>query len=66
MQTLVREQDRQEREEEAIKRGIEQGIEQGSELKATDIAKKMIKRGVMLEDIVEFTGLSVFEIEQLN
>ncbi len=51
---------------EGISRGIEQGIEQGSKNKSHQIAKKMLKNGVKINEIKEYTGLSEKEIESLN
>ena len=38
----------------------------GKKEKQIEIAKKMLKRGINIQDIKEITGLSLQEIEQLN
>ena len=47
--------------EEGIKRGIELGIEQNQK----DVAKKLKDKGVDIDFIVEITGLSKEDIENL-
>ena len=55
--------------EESIATGIAigeaTGISTGEKKKALEIAKKMIKRGIDLQDIIEDTGLSISEIQTL-
>jgi len=51
---------------EGIKKGEAIGIEKGTKQKAIETAKKMLLKNVSIEDISEFTGLSVEEIEQLK
>jgi predicted transposase/invertase (TIGR01784 family) len=46
--------------------GEAKGIAEGELKKARETALKMLKKGVDLEDISEFTGLSVGEIEKLK
>ena len=46
--------------------GIEQGIKQGNREKTIELAKKMIDKGIKLEDIIEITGLTNEEIENLQ
>ncbi len=46
--------------------GIEQGIEQGMEKKEKEIALKMLKKGQLsLEEIADYSGLSLEKIEEL-
>ena len=47
-------------------RGIEKGIEKGETKKAVEIAKAMLTKNKPMEEIVEFTGLTVIEIEKLK
>jgi len=47
-------------------RGIEKGIEKGETKKAVEIAKAMLTKNKPMEEIVEFTGLTVKEIEKLK
>lgn len=49
--------------EEGMKQGIKKGIEQGKNEAQIQTAQKLIKMGLSKEQIVEATGLS---IEQLN
>ena len=51
---------------EGIKKGEAIGIEKGAMQKAIETAKKMLLKNVSVEDISEFTGLSVEEIERLK
>lgn len=51
--------------EDGIKQGIKQGIEQGSTTSKKEIAKKMKKKGTDIKFIIEVTGLTKEEIEQL-
>ncbi|WP_411680060.1 Rpn family recombination-promoting nuclease/putative transposase [Clostridium thailandense] len=43
-------------------KGIEKGIEKGEDSKARKIAVKMLKKGLSIEEIIEFTELSENEI----
>lgn len=56
--------------EEGVKLGIEQGIEQGIELgeksEKLKIAKNMLDKGLEVELIIELTGLTKKEIEELK
>ena len=47
-------------------RGIEKGIEKGETKKAVEIAKAMLTKNKPMEEILEFTGLTVKEIEKLK
>ena len=64
---------RKEREEiirksriEGIEKGIQQGLEQGVEQARIDVAKKLLKIKMPIEQIIEITGLSKEEIEKLK
>ena len=51
--------------EKGIELGIEKGIPQGEIIKARKMAKKMKDKGEPIDKIVEYTGLSIEEIEKL-
>ncbi|MEH2457797.1 Rpn family recombination-promoting nuclease/putative transposase [Nostoc sp.] len=52
--------------EQGIERGIERGIEQGIEQKAQEIVIKMIHKGIDIETIVDVTGLTIEQVQQLQ
>ena len=52
--------------DKAKKEGREEGIEKGREEEKIEIAKAMLSKNKPLEEIAEFTGLSLDEIEQLR
>lgn len=52
--------------EQGLEQGIERGIEQGIEQKAQEIAIKMIHKGIDIETIVDFTGLTIEQVQQLQ
>ena len=45
---------------------LEEGLEKGLLAKGVAVAKKMLARGVSIDDIAEFTEMSVAEIEALR
>ena len=49
-----------------IEKGEKIGIEKGEKRKAIETAKKMLKKGLKVNDIVDFTGLSIAEIDALK
>ena len=57
------------KEEDALKirweEGREEGVEEGMEKKAIKIAEKMKNRGKGVDEIAEFTGLTVDDILRL-
>jgi predicted transposase/invertase (TIGR01784 family) len=55
----------QEMKEEAKKEGVKEGIKEGIKEKTIKVAKKMIIRGKSIEEIIEFTELTIDEVEQL-
>ena len=65
----VAEQLRQEGRQEGIEIGIGKGIEKGMEIGAKDkairTARKMLMKGMQVDDVVEFTELSRDEVEKL-
>lgn len=46
-------------------KGLEQGIEQGEKNKTLELAKKLKTKGVAINIILETTGLSIDEINNL-
>ena len=46
--------------------GIQEGVEQGEKKKQIEIAKKLLKKGMTIEEIVEITELSKEELEKLK
>lgn len=51
--------------EEGMQEGIKEGREIGIQEAKTDIAKRMIEKGLEVEQIVNFTGLTKEEIKEL-
>lgn len=49
-----------------IEQGIEQGIQKGIEKEKENIAKKMIQQNIQIETIIECTGLTKEEIEEIK
>jgi predicted transposase/invertase (TIGR01784 family) len=50
---------------QGIEQGIEKGIEQGLHINQVRTAKKMLKKGYPIEEVVELTGLSFEEIKSV-
>ena len=48
------------------RRGEKIGLEKGKKEKQNDIARKMLKRNMSIEDIIELTGLTQEELEKLK
>ena len=46
--------------------GLEKGREEGEKLKAIQIAQKLISTGMPVEQVSQFTGLGISEVEKLN
>ena len=42
------------------------GLEEGSQKEKIEIAKKMLQKGISLENIIEITGLNQEEIEKIK
>lgn len=57
---------REQAREEGLEQGMKQGMKQGEASKARLIAAKMLKKGVKIEEIIEFTGLTKEDINSLN
>jgi predicted transposase/invertase (TIGR01784 family) len=52
--------------EYAEQEGIKKGLKEGEHKKAVETAKKLLKRGLSIEDIAEDTGLSIKELNSLK
>ena len=52
-------------QEEGMEKGMEKGLEKGEKNAKIEIAKKMLKKGIDIETIVEVTGLAKEEIENI-
>ena len=52
--------------EQGIEQGMEKGIEQGEKAKSIEIAKKLLEKGNGIDEIVDITGLSEYEISALK
>ena len=52
--------------EAGVEEGIEKGIEKGKEEQRKEIAKKLLKIRIPIGQIIETTGLTKQEIEELN
>ena len=50
---------------EGRERGMKEGMKEGKKKKQLEIAKKMKKRKMLIEDIVDLTGLSRDEVEKI-
>ena len=50
---------------DGVQQGIKQGIEQGTTQAKKEMASKMKQKGAKVEEIVEITGLTKEEIEEL-
>ena len=57
---------RQEGLEEGKKEGIKEGIIEGKRKKQIEIAKKLLKKNMTINEIQEITELSLEEIKQIN
>lgn len=51
---------------QALQQGIKQGIQQGAQQQAIETATRMLKKNVPLDDIADFTGLTVEKIRGLQ
>ncbi len=50
----------------AEKKGVERGIKRGEKRKAIEIAKNLLLANIDIETVIESTGLTAKEIEELN
>jgi predicted transposase/invertase (TIGR01784 family) len=57
---------RQRAYENGVEEGKKQGIEEGSKEKQLEMAKKMLNKNEPIEKIIEFTGLTKEEIENIK
>ena len=53
-------------EADAIEYATRQGIEQGQEKKTKEIVRRMLRKNAKIEDIIEFTGLTREEVEEIK
>ena len=51
---------------EGIAEGIEKGMKQGMEQRSLEIARKMLAKGMDAASVMEITGLSVEQMQQLK
>ena len=51
---------------DGIEKGEKIGIEKGENNKAIEVAKKMLRKGMDVDDIADISGLSVEEIKKLS
>ena len=61
-----RQQGIQEGIQQGIQEGMQQGTQQGIQQGQINIARRMLAKGLDIEDIAELAGLSVEEIEKLK
>ena len=52
--------------QQGIKQGIEQGLKKGIEQNKKDILEKLLKTDLSMEQIMEITGFTAEEIEELK
>ena len=52
--------------QKGIEKGIQKGIQKGAKAEKLQIAKKMLKKNITIEDIMDMTGLTQTEIEDLQ
>ena len=57
---------REEGRKEGLQLGLQQGREEGKSAKAIDIAKKLLQIDFAIDKIVEVTGLTCDEVENLR
>jgi len=51
--------------QQGVKRGVKKGVQQGARQALLETARKLKARGVTIEEIIDITGLSRAEIEDL-
>ena len=49
-----------------MKQGMEKGMKQGMEQRSLEIARKMLAKGMDAASVMEITGLSVEQMQQLK
>ena len=52
--------------EKCMKQGMEKGMKQGMEQRSLEIARKMLAKGMDAASVMEITGLSVEQMQQLK
>ena len=52
--------------EKGMKQGMEKGMKQGLEQRSLEIARKMLAKGMDAASVMEITGLSVEQMQQLK
>lgn len=52
-------------EKKGMEKGLQQGLQRGRTEAQLEIAKRLLKMGMSLEDVVKATGVEQEEIEQL-
>ena len=52
--------------EKGMKQGMEKGMKQGMEQRSLEIARKMLAKGMDAASVMEITGLSVEQMQQLK
>ena len=53
-------------EKKGFEKGIQKGIQKGAKAEKLQIAKKMLKKNITIEDIMDMTGLTQTEIDDLQ
>ncbi len=53
-------------EKRGMERGIERGIERGAKEHAIGVAKKILQKGLSIQDAAEFSGLTEIEVLQIQ
>jgi predicted transposase/invertase (TIGR01784 family) len=57
---------RQQGLQQGVQQGLHQGVQQGVEQEKREIAKRLLDRGMALEDITQITGLAQKELSRLH
>ena len=52
--------------EKGMKQGMEKGMKQGLEQRSLEIARKMLAKGMDVASVMEITGLSAEQMQQLK
>ena len=52
--------------EKGMKQGMEKGMEKGLEQRSLEIARKMLAKGMDVASVMEITGLSAEQMQQLK
>ena len=52
--------------EKGMKQGMEKGMKQGMEQRSLEIARKMLEKGMDAASVMEITGLSAEQMQQLK